>query len=115
MSKKPTVEVKKVDDVDSNVEMWPPSSQQPSWPALQTLQEGPKLRRSKCQTQIPFREGNIYGEQEHSTNILCNPLWQPRGGFPTPIWHTINMKMPVRNHGEYIRMHKDSLIICCSG
>ena len=94
--------------------MWPSSSQQLSWPALQTLQEGPKLRRSKYQTQIPFREENIYGEQEHSTNILCNHLWQLRGGFPTPIWNTINMKMPVRNHGEYIRIHKkfsDNLLL----
>ena len=44
------------------------SPQQP--PSLQTPQEGLELRRSKCQTQILFREGNIYGEQEYSTNIL---------------------------------------------
>jgi len=42
------------------------------------------LRRSKYQTQILFKEGNIYGEQEHSTNILQNPLWQPRERFSNP-------------------------------
>jgi len=27
---------------------------------------------------------NIYIEQEHSTNILWDPLWQPRERFPNP-------------------------------
>ena len=54
--------------------MQPPSTQWPLKPGLQTPQEGSELRRSKYQTQIPFREGNIYGEQEHPTNIPQNTL-----------------------------------------
>ena len=50
------------------------SSQQPLQPSLQTPQEGPKLRRSKHQSQIPFREENIYREWEYPTNILQNSL-----------------------------------------
>ena len=68
--KKPIVEIKETNDIDSNVEMQSPSPQQPLQPSLQTPQEGLELRRSKCQTQILFREGNIYGEREYSTNIL---------------------------------------------
>ena len=40
-----------------------------------------KLRRFKHQTQIPFREENIYEKQEHSTNIMWSPLQQSRGRF----------------------------------
>ena len=69
-SKKPIVEIKKDDNVDSDVEMQLLSSQQLLQSTLQTPQKGPKLRRSKYQTQILFREGNIYGKQEHLTNIL---------------------------------------------
>ena len=68
--KKPIVEIEETNDVDSDVEIQPPSSQWPLQHSLQTPQEDPKLRRSKCQTQILFREGNIYREQEHPTNIL---------------------------------------------
>ena len=50
--------------------MQSPSPQQPLKSGLQTPQEGSKLRKSKYQTQISFREGNIYEEQEHPTNIL---------------------------------------------
>ena len=60
--KKPTVEIEETNNVNSDVEMQPPSPQQPLQHGLQTPQEGPKLRRSKYQTQIPFREGNIYRE-----------------------------------------------------
>ena len=45
--KKPTVEIKETSNVDSDIEMQPLSPQQPLQPGLQTLQEGPKLRRSK--------------------------------------------------------------------
>ena len=72
--KKPIVEIEETNDVNSDVEIQPFSPQQCLQPSLQTPQEGLELRRSKYQTQIPFREGNIYGEQEHPTNILQNPL-----------------------------------------
>jgi len=61
-SRKPIVEIEETNDIDSDVEMQLSSSQQPLQPILQTLQEGPKLRRSKHQTQILLREDNIYGE-----------------------------------------------------
>ena len=61
-SKKSTIKIEENDDVNSNVEMQPLSSQQHLKPTLQTLQEGLKLRRFKHQTQILFREGNIYRE-----------------------------------------------------
>ena len=69
-SKKPIVEIEELNDIDSDIEMQPPSSQQSLQSSLQTPQEGPKLRRSKYQTQIPLKEGNIYEEWEHPTNIL---------------------------------------------
>jgi len=68
--KKSTVEIEETNDVDSDVEIQPPSPQQLLQPSLQIPQEGSKLRRSKHQTQILFRKGNTYGEQEYSTNIL---------------------------------------------
>ena len=72
--KKPIIEVEEVDNINSNVEMQSLSSQWPLQPVLQTPQEGPKLRRSKYQTQILFEEENIYWKWEKSTNIQCNPL-----------------------------------------
>ena len=72
--KKFTVEIEETNDVDSDVEMQPPGPQQPLQPSLQTPQEDPELRRFKHQTQISLRKGNIYGEWEHPTNILQNPL-----------------------------------------
>ena len=61
--------------------MQPLSPQQSLQLTLQILQEDLKLRRSKHQTQISFKEENIYEEQEHPTNILQNSLWQPRERF----------------------------------
>ena len=52
------VEIEETNDVDFDIEVQPPSPQWPLQPSLQTLQEDPKLRKSKCQT------------QEYSTNIL---------------------------------------------
>jgi len=49
-SKKPTVEIEETNDVDSNIEMQPPSPQQSLQPSLQTLQKGSELRRFKYQT-----------------------------------------------------------------
>ena len=69
-SKKPIVEIEEDDNVNSDVEIQPLSSQQLLQSTLQTPQEGPELRRSKYQTQILIRKGNIYGKQEHLTNIL---------------------------------------------
>ena len=82
--KKPTVEIKEINDSDSDVEIQLSNLQQPLQPGLQTPQEGSELRRSKHQTQILFRKGYIYGKQEYPTNILWNPLWQPRNRFPNP-------------------------------
>ena len=90
-SKKPTIEIEEDDNVDSDVEIQLLSSQQPLKSALQTPQEGLELRKSKHQTQIPFRKENIYGEYEYPTNILQNSLWQPRRRFPNPnIAHDIH-------------------------
>jgi len=69
-SKKPIVEIENDNDIDSDVEIQLLSPQQSLQPTLQTLQEGLELIRSKHQTQMPFRKGNIYREQEYSTNIL---------------------------------------------
>jgi len=49
------------------------SPQQFLQPALQKLQEGSELRKSRHQTQI-LKEENIYREQRNSTNILQNLL-----------------------------------------
>jgi len=45
--KKPIVEIKEADNVDSDIEIQFLSPQQPLLSALQTLQEDPELRRSK--------------------------------------------------------------------
>jgi len=84
--------------------MQPLSSQWSLQPVLQTLQEGSKLRRSKYQTQIPFKEENIDKEQEYSTNILQNSLWKSRKGFTTIILLITYIKMLVRNYEEFIRI-----------
>jgi len=34
------------------------------------------LRRSTCETRVPHREGNIYREDCHSTDVLRRPEWQ---------------------------------------
>jgi len=34
------------------------------------------LRRSICETRVPHREGNIYGEDRHPTDVLRCPEWQ---------------------------------------
>ena len=31
------------------------------------------LRRSTCETRVPYREGNIYGEDRHPTDVLRRP------------------------------------------
>ena len=33
------------------------------------------LRRSICETRVPHREGNVYGEDHHPTDILRRPEW----------------------------------------
>jgi len=48
--KKPTVKIEETNNVDSNVEMQPPSPQQHLQPSLQIPQEDSELRRSKHQT-----------------------------------------------------------------
>jgi len=34
------------------------------------------LRRSTCETKVPHREGNIYGEDCHPTNVLRYSEWR---------------------------------------
>jgi len=34
------------------------------------------LRRSTCETRVPHREGNVYGEDGHSTDVLRHPEWR---------------------------------------
>ena len=46
--KKPMVEIEETNDVNSNIEMQLPSSQQSLQSSLQTPQEDLELRRSKC-------------------------------------------------------------------
>jgi len=33
------------------------------------------LRRSTCETKVPHREDNIYGEDRYSTNVLRRSEW----------------------------------------
>ena len=48
--KKPIVEIEEINNVDSDIEIRPLNPQWPFQSDLQTLQEYPELRRSKCQT-----------------------------------------------------------------
>jgi len=73
------------------------------------LQKDSELRRSKHQTQIPFRKENIYKKQEHSTNIMEVFYSNQGGGFPT--WYPIGIKILTRNYDKYIRIHENSPII----
>jgi len=42
------------------------------------------LRRSTCETRVPHREGNIYGEDHHPTDVLRCPEWQQYPGEADP-------------------------------
>jgi len=42
------------------------------------------LRRSTHKTQVPHREGNIYGEDCHPTDVLRRPEWQQHPGEANP-------------------------------
>jgi len=38
------------------------------------------LRRSTCETRVPYREGNIYEEDCYPTDVLRHPKWQQHPG-----------------------------------
>jgi len=42
------------------------------------------LRRSTCETRVPHRADNIYGEDYHLTDILRYPEWQQHPGEADP-------------------------------
>ena len=37
------------------------------------------MRRSTCETRVPHREDNVYGEDRHPTDVLRRPEWQQPG------------------------------------
>jgi len=42
------------------------------------------LRRSTCETRVPHREDNIYGEDRHPTDVLRRPEWRRHPGEADP-------------------------------
>jgi len=42
------------------------------------------LRRSTHKTRVPHREGNVYGEDCHPTDVLRCPEWQQHPGETDP-------------------------------
>jgi len=42
------------------------------------------LRKSTCETRVPHREGNVYGENCHPTDVLRRPEWQQHSGEADP-------------------------------
>jgi len=38
------------------------------------------LRRSICETRVPYREGNIYEEDHHPTDVLRRSEWRQHPG-----------------------------------
>jgi len=42
------------------------------------------LRRSTCETRVPHREGNIYGENHHPIDVLRRPEWRQHPGEADP-------------------------------
>ena len=42
------------------------------------------MRRSTCETKVPHREGNIYGEDRYPTDVLRYPEWRQHPGEADP-------------------------------
>jgi len=98
--KQSSVKIEKVEDVkDKDVEMHSPSPSPPkAGPSQYTPPQVPTvisqkrgsdpqpgediyplrygLRRSTCETRVPHREGNIYGEDYYPTDVLRRPEWR---------------------------------------
>ena len=103
-SKQSLVKIEEVEDVeDEDVEMLSPPKTSPSQytpsqvPTVipqkrdSDLQPGKDvpplrygLRRSTCETRVPHKEGNIYGEDRYSTDVLRHPEWQQHSGKADP-------------------------------
>jgi len=97
--KRSSVKIEEVkDDEDEDVEMYLPSPPSPeAGPSQYTPSQVPTvipqkqgsdpqpgedipplrygLRRSTCETRVPHREGNVYGENCHPTDVLRRPEW----------------------------------------
>ena len=65
------------------------------------------LRRSTCETRIPHREGNIYGKDRHSTDILRRPEWRRHLGEADP---DMAHRMPENAH-RHIQVQPDTIPI----
>jgi len=98
--KQSLVKIEEVEDIeDEDIEMHSPSSSPPEAglsqytpPQVPTVipqkqgsdpQPGEDvpplrygLRRSTCETKVPHREDNIYGEDRHPTGVLRCPEWR---------------------------------------
>ena len=104
-TKRSLVKIKEVeDDEDEDVEMHSPSpeagpsqytpSQVPTIiPQKQNSNPQPGedilslrygLRRSTCETRVPHREDNIYGENHYPTDVLRCPEWRQHPGEADP-------------------------------
>jgi len=80
-SERPSMKIEEVEDnQDNDTEMLSPSPPPPPKAGPSHPQPGEDvtpqrygLRRSTHETRIPHREGNIYGEDRHPTDILRHP------------------------------------------
>jgi len=78
----PSVKIEEVEDnEDNDTEMLSPSPPPPPEAGPSYPQPGEDatpqrygLRKSTHETRIPYREGNIYGEDCHPTDILRHPV-----------------------------------------
>jgi len=106
--KRLSVKIEEVEDIeDEDVEMHSPSSSPPeAGPSQYTPPQVPTvipqkhgndpqpgedvppmrygLRRSTCETRVPHREGNIYGENCHPIDVLRHPKWRRHPGEADP-------------------------------
>jgi len=79
------------DNQDNNTETLSPSPPPPPkagplhpQPGKDVTPQRYGLRRSTHETRIPHREGNIYGEDHHPTDILRHPEWRRHLGEADP-------------------------------
>jgi len=108
LSKWSSVKIEEVEDVeDKDIEMYSPSPSPPkAGPSQYTPPQVPTvipqkrgsdpqpeedvpslrygLRRSTHETRVSHREGNIYGEDCHPTDVLRHPKWQQHPGEADP-------------------------------
>ena len=99
---RPSVKIEEVEDnQDNNTEMLSPSPLPPKagpshlQPGEDATSQRYDLRRSTHETRIPHREGNIYGEDHHPTDILRCSEWQQHLGEANP---DMACRMPENAH-----------------